>query len=163
MASVGGHWWDEADKNPVLQARVVRSHGAPSAETPATGPLVRRTVVRVLSHRGRRAGATSTRVGRSAAELRARHAAPPPDPLHPRRRPPRRARHCIRAAPAAALIAPGARLGWFSHSFPLVFFPQVQLARIQLRVPEFGWTTQKVFHLLNFTVAARAWRTTLFS
>lgn len=28
----------------------------------------------------------------------------------------------------------------------------VQIARIQLRVPEFGWTTQKVFHLLNFLV-----------
>lgn len=26
---------------------------------------------------------------------------------------------------------------------------QVQLVRIQLRVPEYGWTTQKVFHLLN--------------
>mmetsp|Transcript_12927 Transcript_12927/g.17673 ORF Transcript_12927/g.17673 Transcript_12927/m.17673 type:complete len:292 (-) Transcript_12927:333-1208(-) len=26
----------------------------------------------------------------------------------------------------------------------------VQLLRIQLRVPEYGWTTQKVFHLLNF-------------
>jgi len=26
----------------------------------------------------------------------------------------------------------------------------VQLVRIQLRVPEYGWTTQKVFHLLNF-------------
>lgn len=26
----------------------------------------------------------------------------------------------------------------------------VQLFRIQLRVPEYGWTTQKVFHLLNF-------------
>jgi len=26
----------------------------------------------------------------------------------------------------------------------------VQLTRIQLRVPEYGWTTQKVFHLLNF-------------
>ena len=25
--------------------------------------------------------------------------------------------------------------------------------RIQLRVPEYGWTTQKVFHLLNFMVA----------
>lgn len=29
---------------------------------------------------------------------------------------------------------------------------QVQLIRIQLRVPEYGWTTQKVFHLLNFAV-----------
>lgn len=29
---------------------------------------------------------------------------------------------------------------------------QVQIIRIQLRVPEFGWTTQKVFHLLNFLV-----------
>jgi len=26
----------------------------------------------------------------------------------------------------------------------------VQLIRIQVRVPEYGWTTQKVFHLLNF-------------
>jgi len=30
----------------------------------------------------------------------------------------------------------------------------VQLARIQVRVPEYGWTTQKVFHLLNFLVAS---------
>lgn len=29
----------------------------------------------------------------------------------------------------------------------------VQLVRIQMRVPEYGWTTQKVFHLLNFLVA----------
>lgn len=29
---------------------------------------------------------------------------------------------------------------------------QVQLIRIELRVPEYGWTTQKVFHLLNFIV-----------
>ncbi|KAL2347837.1 hypothetical protein Fmac_001837 [Flemingia macrophylla] len=28
----------------------------------------------------------------------------------------------------------------------------VQLGRIQLRVPEYGWTTQKVFHFLNFLV-----------
>ncbi|MBA0666981.1 hypothetical protein Goklo_003335, partial [Gossypium klotzschianum] len=28
----------------------------------------------------------------------------------------------------------------------------VQLVRIHLRVPEFGWTTQKVFHFLNFLV-----------
>ncbi|GMJ12923.1 tobamovirus multiplication 1 [Hibiscus trionum] len=28
----------------------------------------------------------------------------------------------------------------------------VQLCRIQLRVPEYGWTTQKVFHLMNFIV-----------
>lgn len=28
----------------------------------------------------------------------------------------------------------------------------VQLIRIQRRVPEYGWTTQKVFHLLNFVV-----------
>ncbi|KIZ07538.1 hypothetical protein MNEG_0427 [Monoraphidium neglectum] len=30
---------------------------------------------------------------------------------------------------------------------------QVQLVRIQLRVPEYGWTTQKVFHLLNGLVS----------
>jgi hypothetical protein len=28
----------------------------------------------------------------------------------------------------------------------------IQLVRIQLRVPEYGWTTQKVFHFLNFMV-----------
>ncbi|CAH9104986.1 unnamed protein product [Cuscuta europaea] len=28
----------------------------------------------------------------------------------------------------------------------------VQLVRIQMRVPEYGWTTQKVFHFLNFLV-----------
>ncbi|KAL9352736.1 hypothetical protein Peur_055416 [Populus x canadensis] len=28
----------------------------------------------------------------------------------------------------------------------------IQLIRIQLRVPEYGWTTQKVFHFLNFLV-----------
>jgi hypothetical protein len=28
----------------------------------------------------------------------------------------------------------------------------IQLVRIELRVPEYGWTTQKVFHLLNFIV-----------
>lgn len=29
---------------------------------------------------------------------------------------------------------------------------QIQLIRIELRVPEYGWTTQKVFHLMNFVV-----------
>lgn len=29
---------------------------------------------------------------------------------------------------------------------------QVQLIRIQLRVPEYGWTTQKAFHLMNVVV-----------
>ncbi|XP_074310423.1 tobamovirus multiplication protein 1-like [Silene latifolia] len=28
----------------------------------------------------------------------------------------------------------------------------VQLVRIQMRVPEFGWTTQKIFHLMNVLV-----------
>uniref|UniRef100_M1BD57 Tobamovirus multiplication 1 homolog 3 n=1 Tax=Solanum tuberosum TaxID=4113 RepID=M1BD57_SOLTU len=28
----------------------------------------------------------------------------------------------------------------------------IQLIRIDLRVPEYGWTTQKVFHLMNFVV-----------
>ncbi|XP_022141918.1 tobamovirus multiplication protein 1-like isoform X1 [Momordica charantia] len=28
----------------------------------------------------------------------------------------------------------------------------VQLIRIQIRVPEYGWTTQKAFHLMNFIV-----------
>ncbi|KAI3680550.1 hypothetical protein L6452_35323 [Arctium lappa] len=28
----------------------------------------------------------------------------------------------------------------------------IQLVRIELRVPEYGWTTQKVFHLMNFVV-----------
>lgn len=29
---------------------------------------------------------------------------------------------------------------------------QIQVARIQCRVPEYGWTTQKVFQFLNFVV-----------
>ncbi|CAM8935237.1 hypothetical protein QQ045_013042 [Rhodiola kirilowii] len=32
------------------------------------------------------------------------------------------------------------------------FVAFVQLIRIHLRVPEYGWTTQKVFHLMNFIV-----------
>ncbi|XP_052206149.1 tobamovirus multiplication protein 1-like isoform X2 [Diospyros lotus] len=34
----------------------------------------------------------------------------------------------------------------------VAFVALVQLIRIQLRVPEYGWTTQKVFHLMNFVV-----------
>lgn len=34
---------------------------------------------------------------------------------------------------------------------------QVQLVRIHLRVPEYGWTTQKVFHLMNFAVNGRTY------
>lgn len=37
----------------------------------------------------------------------------------------------------------------------------VQIIRIQLRVPEYGWTTQKVFHLLNFLVSGL--RATVFA
>ncbi|KAI4375617.1 hypothetical protein MLD38_013467 [Melastoma candidum] len=37
------------------------------------------------------------------------------------------------------------------YSF-VAFVAMVQLVRIQLRVPEYGWTTQKVFHLMNFIV-----------
>lgn len=33
-----------------------------------------------------------------------------------------------------------------------VYDVQFQLIRIELRVPEYGWTTQKVFHLMNFVV-----------
>ncbi|CAI8617910.1 unnamed protein product [Vicia faba] len=32
------------------------------------------------------------------------------------------------------------------------FVALIQLVRIQMRVPEYGWTTQKVFHLMNFLV-----------
>ncbi|KAA3488556.1 tobamovirus multiplication protein 1-like isoform X2 [Gossypium australe] len=38
-----------------------------------------------------------------------------------------------------------------SYAF-VSFVALVQLCRIQLRVPEYGWTTQKVFHLMNFVV-----------
>ncbi len=34
--------------------------------------------------------------------------------------------------------------------------------RIQLRVPEYGWTTQKVFHLLNALVCSLRCGTFLF-
>ncbi|XP_022141919.1 tobamovirus multiplication protein 1-like isoform X2 [Momordica charantia] len=37
-------------------------------------------------------------------------------------------------------------------SFPSLPYFQVQLIRIQIRVPEYGWTTQKAFHLMNFIV-----------
>jgi hypothetical protein len=38
----------------------------------------------------------------------------------------------------------------------------IQLIRIELRVPEYGWTTQKVFHLLNFIVnGGKLWCHTL--
>ncbi|WOL12211.1 tobamovirus multiplication protein 1-like isoform X1 [Canna indica] len=31
-------------------------------------------------------------------------------------------------------------------------FALIQVVRIQLRVPEYGWTTQKIFHFMNFIV-----------
>lgn len=34
----------------------------------------------------------------------------------------------------------------------VAFVALVQLVRIQMRVPEYGWTTQKVFHFMNFIV-----------
>lgn len=40
-----------------------------------------------------------------------------------------------------------------SASYALVsLIALIQLIRIELRVPEYGWTTQKVFHLMNFIV-----------
>ncbi|XP_043717115.1 tobamovirus multiplication protein 3-like [Telopea speciosissima] len=36
----------------------------------------------------------------------------------------------------------------------VAFIALIQLIRIELRVPEYGWTTQKVFHFLNFLVNA---------
>lgn len=40
-----------------------------------------------------------------------------------------------------------------SAAYALVSFVALfQLIRIELRVPEYGWTTQKVFHLMNFIV-----------
>lgn len=42
---------------------------------------------------------------------------------------------------------------FLSSCYALVsFVALVQLFRIQLRVPEYGWTTQKVFHLMNLVV-----------
>ncbi|KAK2994009.1 hypothetical protein RJ640_009884 [Escallonia rubra] len=40
----------------------------------------------------------------------------------------------------------------FSLTNEAIWSLKVQLVRIQLRVPEYGWTTQKVFHFLNFLV-----------
>lgn len=40
---------------------------------------------------------------------------------------------------------------FISSAYALVSFVALfQLVRIQLRVPEYGWTTQKIFHLMNF-------------
>ncbi|KAJ8443718.1 hypothetical protein Cgig2_029623 [Carnegiea gigantea] len=36
--------------------------------------------------------------------------------------------------------------------FAFQFFLKIQLIRIELRVPQYGWTTQKVFHFMNFIV-----------
>lgn len=41
---------------------------------------------------------------------------------------------------------------WFCRVVSNFVNLQVQLIRIQMRVPEYGWTTQKVFHFLNFLV-----------
>jgi hypothetical protein len=62
-----------------------------------------------------------------------RASAPPQAPRPPRCRP---------AAPAQPPL------------LPLLPSPQVQLVRIQLRVPEYGWTTQKCFHALNSLVSS---------
>ncbi|KAK9063839.1 hypothetical protein SSX86_017711 [Deinandra increscens subsp. villosa] len=48
-------------------------------------------------------------------------------------------------------------LDWVSYILSalygiVTFVALVQLIRIQLRVPEYGWTTQKVFHFLNVLV-----------
>ncbi|OAY45106.1 tobamovirus multiplication protein 1 [Manihot esculenta] len=42
---------------------------------------------------------------------------------------------------------------FLSASYALIsIIALIQLFRIQMRVPEYGWTTQKVFHLMNFVV-----------
>ncbi|RVX08040.1 Tobamovirus multiplication protein 1 [Vitis vinifera] len=41
---------------------------------------------------------------------------------------------------------------WICRNSQELFFTAIQLIRIELRVPEYGWTTQKVFHLMNFIV-----------
>ncbi|CAA7403434.1 unnamed protein product [Spirodela intermedia] len=48
---------------------------------------------------------------------------------------------------------------WIFHTLAGLFglvgvVALIQLIRIECRVPEYGWTTQKVFHLLNFIVNA---------
>ncbi|KAF3451702.1 hypothetical protein FNV43_RR07798 [Rhamnella rubrinervis] len=51
---------------------------------------------------------------------------------------------------AYALVSSVALVLLFSLSS--FFMLSIQLIRIELRVPEYGWTTQKVFHLMNFIV-----------
>ncbi|WOL09788.1 tobamovirus multiplication protein 3-like [Canna indica] len=46
---------------------------------------------------------------------------------------------------------------WIFHSLAVLYglvaaVALIQLIRIECRVPEYGWTTQKVFHFLNFLV-----------
>jgi hypothetical protein len=48
---------------------------------------------------------------------------------------------------------PGLRYGLAAGYGAIALVAALQLVRIQMRVPEYGWTTQKVFHLLNFLVA----------
>jgi len=44
-------------------------------------------------------------------------------------------------------------VGLASAYLAIALVAAIQLVRIQLRVPEYGWTTQKVFHLLNGLVS----------
>jgi Protein of unknown function (DUF1084) len=52
------------------------------------------------------------------------------------------------------LLSPHYRYGLAIGYGAIALVAAVQLIRIQMRVPEYGWTTQKVFHLLNFLVAS---------
>ncbi|XP_042478677.1 tobamovirus multiplication protein 1-like isoform X2 [Macadamia integrifolia] len=44
----------------------------------------------------------------------------------------------------------GARDYQLAKSLPLSRCGRIQLIRIELRFPEYGWTAQKIFHLMNF-------------
>ncbi|VAH30810.1 unnamed protein product [Triticum turgidum subsp. durum] len=85
------------------------------------------------------------------------------------------------SSPIAALVAAGhaALRGWWEEvnespawqdgaffsltaAYALVSaVALIQLVRIQRRVPEFGWTTQKVFHLMNFVVNGEVYKLVL--
>ncbi|GMH24981.1 hypothetical protein Nepgr_026824 [Nepenthes gracilis] len=76
----------------------------------------------------------------------------------------------LKAWPSMALKSPGFVFDWWDDinestqwqdgafftlcaAYALVsLVALIQLIRIELRVPEYGWTTQKVFHLMNFIV-----------
>jgi hypothetical protein len=87
---------------------------------------------------------------RACVHTVARHAVKNPKPPHPKPTLPKKRWTRLEADPRLQLYT---NYGLGAAYAAIAIVALAQLARIQLRVPEYGWTTQKVFHLLNALVA----------